>query len=161
VLAAGFFIGLASGQAHTWLDRFEGKRRNKQSGGFFGIVDHRYLGKRRIPNGMNNLLKPAGDIVGIGNFAALIANSGRYVFNDDNTVTYIGGKSGKTISRFAFTHKTSHFISSCRVLKSADHSAEFGKYALMSHNSVPLEPQTTCRGLFSGVNPKTRQPGNG
>jgi hypothetical protein len=132
-----------------------------QSGGSIGIVDHRYLGKRGIFDGSNNLLKPAGHIVAIGNFAALIANLGRHVLNDDDTISNIGGKSRKTVLRFAFAHKAGHGISSLRVLKSADHSAGFGTYAVMSHNSVPLEPQTICRHLLSGVRPETRQLGKG
>ena len=68
-----------------------------QSGGSIGIGDHRYLGKRRVPDGSNNLLKPAGHIVAVGNFTALITNLGRHVFNDDDTISNIRGKSGKTV----------------------------------------------------------------
>jgi hypothetical protein len=149
-------IGLAAGLCFALL-----YAAGLRSGGFFGVADYRNLGKRRIPNGIDNLLKPAGNIIAIGNFAALITNLGWYVFNDDDTVAYIGGKSGKIVPCLAFAHKTSHFVSSRRILKSADHSAGFGKYADISHNSVPLEPQTTCRYLFPGVGPKTRQLGKG
>jgi hypothetical protein len=131
------------------------------SGGSIGIVDYRYLGKVRISNGIDNLFKPAGNIIVIGNFAALIANLGWHVFNDNDTVSYIGGKSGKTVPYFAFAHKAGHFVSSLRILKSADHSAGLGKYAVISHSSVPLEPQTTCRCPSSGVTPRTRQFGKG
>ena len=131
------------------------------SGGSVGIVDYRYLGKRRVPDRIDNLLKPAGHIVIIRNFAALIANLGWYVLNDDDTVAYIGGKGGKIVPCFAFAHKAVHFVSSLRILKSADHSAGLGKYAVISHNSIPLEPQTTCRYLSSAVSPRTRQLGKG
>jgi hypothetical protein len=132
-----------------------------QSGGSIGIVDHRYLGKGRVFDGIDNLLKPAGYIVAIGNFAALIANLRRHVFDDDDAIAYIGSKSGKTVLCFSPAHKAGHGVSSLRVLKSADHSAGFGMYTVISHNSVPLEPQTICRRLSSCVRPKTRQLGKG
>jgi hypothetical protein len=150
-LLRNLLIGLAAGQVHTRRGRFD---RSEKSGGFFGIVHYRYLGKGRVLDGLNNPFKPAGHVAAIGNFAALVANPGRHVFNDDNTLAGIGRKCGKTVPRFTFAHKTDHFVLSRRVLKSADHSSGFGKYAVISHNSVPLEPQTTCKGLFSGVNPK-------
>jgi hypothetical protein len=124
------------------------------SGGFFGIADYRYFGKRRISDRINDLFKPAGDIAIIGNFAALIANLGWYIFDDNDTVAHIGGKRGKAILRFALAHETGHFVSSRRILKSADHSAGFGMYALISHNSESPEPQTMCRHLPSPTGPK-------
>jgi hypothetical protein len=158
-LLKNLLIGLAAGLFFALL--YAAGVINPLSGGFFGIVDYRYLGKRRVPDGIDDLLKTAGNIAAIGNFTALIANLGWYVFNDDDTVVYIRGKRGKTVQRFAFTHKTGHFASSRRVRKSADHSAGFGMYAVISHNSEPPEPQTMCRYLSSRANPKTRQLGKG
>jgi hypothetical protein len=82
------------------------------SGGSIGIVDHRYLGKGRVLDGIDNLFKPADHIVAIGNFAALIANLRRHIFDDDDTSAYIGSKSGKTVLCFALAHKADHGISS-------------------------------------------------
>jgi hypothetical protein len=72
------------------------------------------------------LLKTAGNLVAIGNFTALSANPGWNVFDYDNAIPQISGKGGNAVPQFTFAHKAGHFASSCRILKSSDHSAEFG-----------------------------------
>jgi hypothetical protein len=111
-------------------------------GSLFGVVNHRDFGDGCLFNGIDNLFKTAGNIIAVRNFTALSANSGWDVFNNDNTVFHINGKGRISVLQCTFAHKTSHFVSSCRTLKSSDQSAGFGKYAVMSHNSIPFEPQT-------------------
>jgi hypothetical protein len=129
------------------------------SGGLFGIVDYRDFGNHGLFDSIDNLLKAEGNLAAIGSFAALSADLRGNVFNDDDAIPEIGGKRRTAVPQFAFAHKTGHVLSSCLTLKSSDHSAGFGKYADMSHNSAPFEPQTTCRGLPARVFPKTRQLG--
>jgi hypothetical protein len=134
---------------------------NEMLCGLIGVVDYRDFGNNGLPDGIDDLFKPVGNFISVGDFTALSANSGRYVFNNDNTISHIGSKGRTAVFQFAFAHKADHFVFSCRTLKSSDHSAGFGTYVVISHNSIPSEPQTTCRGFPVQVNPKTRQLGKG
>jgi hypothetical protein len=133
----------------------------EDSGGPFSVVDHRNFRYRGVLYGIDNLLKTAGNFIVIGNFATLTTNLGGNVLDNDNTVTQISGKSGKTFPQCTFTHKTCHFVFSRPALKSSDHSVESGKNAVIRHNSVPFEPQTICRHLSAVITPKTKQLGKG
>jgi len=127
--------------------------------GFFGITNHGDFSSDGIRNAMNNLFKLPRHIVAERSLAALTANRGRNIFNHNNTAAHIGGKGREFFPYRSFAHKTRHGFLLC--LKSTDHSAGLGKYAVTSHNSVPFEPHTTCRGRPAAVRPSTKQLGKG
>jgi hypothetical protein len=90
--------------------------------GFFGVVDHRYFSNDCLSDGIDNLFKAPGNVIVIGNFAALSAYPRRHILDNNNAISNIRSESGTAVLYFAFAHKTSHFASSCRTLKFSDHS---------------------------------------
>jgi hypothetical protein len=119
--------------------RKEGGKANLKSGGFFRIINHGDLGYRpdvcgRFGDISDNTFKLPCYFIAVCCFTALTANTGRYISDNNNAITHIGGETGKAILYITFAHKASHIFLLC--LKSSDHSAGFGKYAVISHNSV-------------------------
>jgi hypothetical protein len=113
-----------------------------------------------MPDRIDDLFQTMDYRITVGNFAALSANPGGHVLDNHNAVPQIGSKCGKTIVGFSFAHKTGHGFGSFLCCKSSDHSSGLGKYAVMSHNSIPFEPQTMCNLPALDV-PKTKQLGKG
>jgi len=126
---------------------------------FFGITDNGNFSADRFCKSMNNIFKAFCGIIVKTYFAALITDLRRHVFYNNNAFTQIGGKIRNSILHGTFTHKTNHFILLC--LKSSVHSSLLGKYAVINHNSIPFEPQTTCNVRPVIVFPNTRQLGKG
>jgi hypothetical protein len=84
---------------------------------------------------------------------------GWHIFDDNNATTHIGSETGKTVLYITFAHKAVHIFLLC--LWSSIHSAGLGKYAVISHNSIPFEPHSICRAFPALVYPSIKQLGKG
>jgi len=96
--------------------------------GLRGVVYHGDFGARLLFKGIDYFFQPCGCFIVVTGIAALLANTGRHVSDNDNALAYIHSKSGKAVFHGALAHKADHLI--LLRLKSSVHSNMLGKYAV-------------------------------
>ena len=79
-----------------------------KSGGFIRITNHGDFGADRSRDIFDNLFKLLRYLAVVGNFAALLADKRRNIFNHNNAAAHIRSKSRKTILDCSLAHKTGH-----------------------------------------------------
>jgi hypothetical protein len=77
-------------------------------GGFFRIINHSDFGFSRCSDIFNNIFKLARHFIAVSCFAALTANTGWYIFNNNNAITHIGGKIREAVLYLTLAHKADH-----------------------------------------------------
>jgi hypothetical protein len=89
------------------------KSKEMELGGFFRIINHSDLCASYCRNIFDNMFKLLRHFAAISCFAALTADTGWHIFDNNNAITHIGGEIGEAFLYITFAHKTGHVFLLC------------------------------------------------